>query len=161
MTYHMSVSVSHYIWFVDDSVILIDHRCRFRGGDGGECVIMQVKTGALILAWKCTKSVWWPGTVQTCCRGLQLLRSPDSLAGFKSWGRDKGLKEAKKTGEEESKGVRRTGGRETGRGGGKEGVKAAWRRIRGGESRPHGQFEKSAPVLLMHDWKMKYKLQAR
>jgi len=26
---------------------------------------MQVTKGALISAWKCTKSVWWPGSVRT------------------------------------------------------------------------------------------------
>jgi len=71
---------------------------------------MSVTKGAQISAWKCTKSVWRPGSARI--RWVSLQRSQAPLAGFKGWGRDKRRGKDRRDGKQLRKGTEEGEGRQ-------------------------------------------------
>ena len=93
-------------------------------------VLLWKWKGAL-LVWKCTKSIWQPGSARTHWGAYESKRSQRPLSRNKGYGRE--------TRERGDRGRRRRTG------GGHEGKEKETRR----ESRPHGHFWKSASMVIL------------
>jgi len=110
----------------------------------------ETEKGALISAWKCTKSVWWPGSART--RWVSLQRSQD----LPTWILGVSVESREGEGKETGRGQRRKGwqgkDRKDERGGmegrgraGKEGIRG-----RQGKISPPRSFVKVGAYVLLH-----------